>query len=286
MVLAMMIVPFNDTLTKLLTGALNPIEIAFWRYLFQSAIMLCALVLVRQSLRPQASIGLLALGGALSAGTLVALIGAFAVMPIATAVAIFFVEPLILLVLSVIFLGERAGWRRYLAVVVGLAGAIVVIRPSWSDFGWQAILPVVAAALFAGNLICIRKASARMPTLAVQSWMTGFGTLMLAVLLALGGASGLIEARWVGALTEHAPMFVLMGVVSATTFIMISEAFKRSSPTTLAPFQYLEIIGATILGYIVFGDFPDLLTWVGTAIILASGLYVIHRERIAKRQAQ
>ena len=76
-----------------------------------------------------------------------------------------------------------------------------------------------------------------------------------------------------------------MGMFSGFTFFLFSEAFRRTSASTLAPFQYLEIIGATIIGYVVFGDFPDFWTWVGTAIILASGLYVFQRERRQGRQA-
>ncbi|MHA6297793.1 DMT family transporter [Devosia sp. CAU 1758] len=281
MVLAVTIVPIGDALSKSLTSQLNPFEIAFWRFGFQLAVLGLVLVVMRR--RPeQGPLGLILLGGATSAITLSALIGAFVTMPIATAIAIFFVEPLVLTVLSALFLKEKTGWRRYLAVAVGLGGVLVVIRPSWDIFGWASLLPLLAALAFAVNAIAMRALSTRMGSVSIQFWFTLVAVVLLGAglltfdRLKLVSASGLdLSGPWA--------QFTLMGALSAFTFFLFTEAFRRTPASTLAPFQYLEIVGATLVGYVAFGDFPDVWTWVGTAIILAAGLYVFHRERQAAR---
>ncbi|HWJ88356.1 MAG TPA: DMT family transporter [Pelagibacterium sp.] len=278
MLLAVLLVPFSDALSKSLTGVLSPFEIAFWRYVFQMA----ALGLVLIALRRRPVWGpwhLMVLGGLTSAATLAALIGAFVTMPIATAIAIFFVEPLILTVLAGPFLGERAGARRYVAVGVGLIGALIVIRPSWDIFGWSSLLPLIAATAFAGNAIVIRKLSPVMDAVSIQFWFA-----VVALIAIGGGLLALGRFELIGGMGGYDPdgpwgQLLFMGMLSAFTFFLFSEAFRRTPASTLAPFQYLEIVGATAVGYVFFGDFPDKWTWVGTAVILASGLYVFQRER-------
>lgn len=286
MIVALFLVPIGDTLAKLLTGTLDPFEIAFWRYGLQTFVLLVAVVVFRPNLFG-ARWGWLALGGFTSAATLAALIGAFVTMPIATAIAIFFVEPLILTVLSAVILKEKTGWRRYAAVLVGLVGAFIVIRPSWDIFGWRTLLPLAAALAFALNAISMRKASRELSSLAVQFWFTLFAATLLAVVnFAMGG---LDLFNFVSGFAPDGPwvQLCIMGALSALTFFLFSEAFRRTPAGTLAPFQYIEIVGAVALGYFVFGDFPDFWTWVGTAVILGSGLYVFHRERQdEKRRSQ
>jgi drug/metabolite transporter (DMT)-like permease len=279
MVLAMALVPIGDTLSKSLTAVLDPFEIAFWRFTLQMVVLGIVVAVLRQKL-DRGPFWLIALGGTTSAVVLSALIGAFVTMPIATAIAIFFVEPLILTVLSALLLGEKTGWRRYVAVLVGLVGALIVIRPSWDIFGWASLLPLVAAVAFAINAIIMRKLSVQMSSVSIQFWFALVAMILLGIGLTLTGRMELASSAGID---PSGPWGVLaiMGLLSAFTFFLFSEAFRRTPASTLAPFQYLEIVGATILGYIVFGDFPDFWTWVGTAIILASGLYVFHRERRA-----
>ncbi len=277
MVLAMMVVPIGDAMSKFLTPILNPFEIAFWRFALQGLVLGLVIVVLRKRLE-RGPVLLLLLGGITSAAVLSALIGAFVVMPIATAIAIFFVEPLILTVLSALLLGERTGWRRYGAVLVGLVGAIIVIRPSWDIFGWASLLPLIAALAFALNAIIMRRLSRQMNSVSIQFWFALIASLVLGAGLLATGQMSLVSPSGID-LSGPWTMLAFMGTLSAFTFFLFAEAFRRTPASTLAPFQYLEIIGATLIGYLVFGDFPDVWTWVGTAIILASGLYVFHRER-------
>ena len=283
MALATFLFPLGDTISKILTRSVTPLEISFWRLLFQTvALALLARALPR---RRQGSLlsPLLAGGGLALATTSVCLVTAFAVMPIATAIVIFFVEPLILTLLSGVFLGERAGWRRYLAIAIGLLGAVVVIRPNWSTFGLYSILPLGAAVAFASNMVLIRLASRTHSTLTIQCGMSLFGALALGAAALAATALGFVRWSGFGAPAHVWPLYLILGLLAGATVLSLSEAFRRAPASTLAPLQYLEIIGATLFGYLVFGDFPDLWTWIGTAIILLSGLYVLHRERVQAR---
>ena len=285
MIAAVLLVPISDAMSKSLTGILNPFEIAFWRFGFQMLVLGTVIVVMRRRLA-KGPWHLLLMGGATMAIVLSALIGAFVTMPIATAIAIFFVEPLILTVLSALLLGEKTGWRRYIAVAVGLFGALVVIRPSWDIFGWASLLPLVAATGFASNAIIMRKLSRHMDAISMQFWFSLIAMVLIGTGMMLFGRFELVSFERGFDTGGPWALLLFMGMFSGVTFFLFAEAFRRTPASTLAPFQYIEIIGATIVGYIVFGDFPDFWTWVGTAIILASGLYVFQRERQAGRQAR
>ena len=269
--------PIGDTFSKLLTGLMAPLEVTFWRIAFQAlALILLAAILPHRAVGPRFS-PVLALGGLATAGMVAGLISAFAVMPIATAIVIFFVGPLILTVFSALFLGEQVGWRRYAAVLVGLVGAVVVIRPNWATFGLYGLMPLGAASAFAVTMTLLRIASRIRSGLAMQVGMSSYASLILGAGLLAAAAGGWFEFSALDAPLWVWPTFVLMGAISGATFLLIAEAYKLAPASILAPTQYFEIVGATLLGYLVFGDFPDALTWVGTAIILGSGLYVFHR---------
>lgn len=282
MVISVLVVPGADTMAKFLTEWLHPIETAFWRFLVQGTLLAILVAALRQSFNPKMPLGPLVLSGALIAATLVGMVGAVSVMPIATTIAIFFVEPLVLTVFSVIFLGERAGWRRYLAIAVGLAGALIVIRPSFDSYGWYSLLPLSSAVCFAGYAVVLRRMPTEINGFLLQAWVSLTAAILLGLIFAGTTISGLASWSLPFAPIRAVYIMVGLGIFSTIVYLMFSEAFRRSEAGVLAPFQYLEIIGATILGYVFFGDFPDFWTWVGTAIILASGLYVFHRERRIK----
>jgi drug/metabolite transporter (DMT)-like permease len=276
---AMLLVPGIDALAKLLSAQLSPFQITFIRFLLQAAFLGGLLAWSRRLAVPRSALPRLALGGTFVAAAIGFLVWSLSILPLANAIAIFFVEPLVLSLLSALFLGERVGWQRLGAVAVGLIGALVVIRPNWAQFGAAALLPLFAAVFYAAQLTVFRSLSGDLSGPRVQAYSAIFATLVLGIALLLGGAAGVDQFAW------HRPRGVAwaylagIGVLSTISYLLISSALKRTEAGTLAPFQYLEIISATILGYLVFGDFPDLLTWLGTGIILASGLYVFYRER-------
>ena len=279
MALAMLLLPIGDAFAKLLTAHLHPVEVTFARLVAQGLFLVPAALLLRHRLRGPMFSPVVALSGALIMVTLTSLIWAFSVMPIATAIAIFFVEPLILTALVGPLLGERVGPRRLIAVGVGLLGALIVIRPG-GGAGPAAALPLLGALAYAVNMIVLRRASEARSALTIQCGATFYACLGVGVLLLTMRAAGVVDPA-LARLPAWGWVVVLgAGAFAACSFVLIAEAFRLVEAGTLAPFQYLEIIGATAVGYVVFGDFPDAWTWVGVAIILASGLYVFWRERL------
>ncbi len=278
MAAAMLLLPLGDTFSKLLTETLNPIEVATVRVLAQGAFLLPAAVLLRNRLRGAMFSPVVALSGLLVMITLICLIGAFAVMPIATAIAIFFVEPLILTVLAGPLLGEAVGPRRLAAVGIGLVGALIVIRPG-AEFEISSLLPLLAAASYALNMIVLRRASRTRSGLTIQCGATIYACVGI-VALSFGLHATDIVTPDPSALSAWDWVLILgSGLLAAASYVLIAEAFRHAEAGLLAPFQYLEIIGATAAGFLVFGDFPDGMTWLGIAVILSSGLYVVYRER-------
>ena len=281
MAIAMLLLPVGDTFAKLLTERqINPVEVTMWRFMAQAAFVAGTAGMLRHRLRGDMFSPVVALSGLLVMITLSALISAFAVMPIATAIAIFFVEPLILTLLAGPLLKETIGLRRLAAVVIGLIGAMVVIRPGFSAYGLATLLPLIAATTYALNMIVLRFASRTRSGLTIQCGASAYAAAGMVLIVVSLNTFGVLDVRpstyptWAWGAVAGA------GAFAAASFLLIAEAFRRAEVSILAPFQYLEIVGATAAGFVVFGDFPDALTWLGIAIILASGLYVFRREEV------
>lgn len=205
-------------------------------------------------------------------------------MPIANAIAIFFVEPFILTILGGLFLKEAVGWRRLTACAVGFGGALLVIRPSFSDLGLVTLLPLCTAFLFAGYMLLTRSMSQRLHPLTLQAHTALAAALLIIPPLVVMDGSG--ATLWDPVWPTGLAVWTLMGVglVATVSHLFITYALRFAPAGTVAPLQYLEIVGATVVGYIAFGDFPQPLTWMGIAIIVASGIYVFARERSLGRK--
>ncbi len=271
-------IPGIDAIAKYLSDALAPGQIAFCRFLFQLIFLLPIVVVTG---RPLASrhVGLNALRGALIGGATLCFFWALHYLPLADTIAIFFVEPLILTLIAALFLKEQVGWRRLSAIVVGFAGALLVIRPSFQTVGLPAFLPLGAALCFAIYLALTRRVVATEDVLTMQLWAGIFGLLTLGFAIGFGEAFAIavLDPSWPTA--AQWPLLAALGAIATTGHLLIVAGVRRAPPSILAPFQYLEILGATLLGFLIFDDFPDLVTWIGILIIVASGLYVFHRER-------
>lgn len=284
MTAAMLVVPSMDVLAKLLTHEMPALEVAFGRFVGQLAAATVVAIAVGEGRRliPPNLPGHL-LRGLFLAATSVMFFSALATMPLTDALAIAFAEPMILTAVSPWLLGETVGWRRWAACGVGFLGTLMIIRPSFEQFGLTALLPLGAAFTFAGYHVMTRRLSGQGSLVAIQ-FVTGVvGTVALGlVLLAvdLGGVSAQSAVMpsglgWI--------WFLGIGVLSFLTHGMIVKAFEYAPAAVLAPFGYLEIVSATILGFLIFGDFPEPPTWGGIALIIASGLYIVHRERLRGR---
>ena len=277
--------PGVHAIAKGLGDTLAPGQIAWARFFFQ-LLFLLPLVWIAQGGRiPMPSLAQ-GLRGLLMASATLFFFWALTYMPLADSAAIFFVEPLILTLMAALFLGEPIGWRRALAVVVGFVGAVIVIRPSFEAVGAAALLPLLAAFCFAAYLTITRRLARTEDARSMQFWVCVFAALVLSLAMAVGSQESweVLRPSW-PALGEWA-LLLGLGVIATSSHMLAIYAFRQAPAGVLAPFQYLEILGATILGVIFFGDMPDGTTLLGIAIIVGSGLYVFRREQaIARRSA-
>ena len=211
-------------------------------------------------------------------------IAAIRVMPLADALAIVFVAPFIVLLLGKFYLQEDVGPRRVGAALVGFVGVLFVIQPSFAAFGAVAFIPLGTAVAFALYILMTRGLSRQMHPVTLQ-FHTGLVASLFCLpvlLLAEGTGSDLFDSVW--------PMGVAwlwlfgVGFFATLSHMMMTYALSLAPSATLAPLQYFELPVATLLGYLVFSDFPNRLSLIGIAIIIGAGLYMVHRERVTARQ--
>lgn len=281
--LGMFMLPGMDAIAKYIggTGAMSPGQVAFIRFFVQAVFFACWLVALSgvASLKPK-RLWLNAVRGALIAIASVLFFIAVKYMPLADAIAVFFVEPLILTLLSFIVLREPVGWRRISAVIVGFIGALIVIQPSYSLFGPISLLPLVTATLFASYLLLNRVAGAYDSASNMQFIAGVSGTVVLGLAVVTGHTLGIEDMTF----DWNAPLWIWglalgMGIIGCIGHHLIVQAFKLAPASLLAPFQYIEIVAAVALGWLVFNELPTPSKWLGIAIIVLSGLYVFWRER-------
>ncbi len=185
-----------------------------------------------------------------------------------------------------VILKEKVGWRRRIAVVIGFAGAMLIVQPSYAVFGPVSLLPICTAFLFATYLILTRQMASKDNAMTMQFAAGIGGVITLAIVVSLATVFGVDDfsspqipefgIRWV--------LIFAIGALATVGHLMVVMAFRLASASILAPFQYLEIVTGTIIGFYLFGDFPDALKWLGIFIIVASGIYLFVRERAAAQE--
>jgi len=278
MVVAMLTLPTIDAIAKYLSATVPAGLISWSRFVFQMAFL--APFALPQWRKWQLSLWPIhAARGVLLAVTTLFFFASLNALPLADAISIFFVEPLILTLLSALFLGETIGWRRLSAVAVGFIGALIVVRPSYEVFGLTALLPLAAALGFALYLILTRQIAPREDPITMQFLAGVFGFVAMSLSLGAGVAFDIEVLEPIWPTSWEWLLMTGIGVFATAGHLMVVHAFRRAEAAILAPFQYLEIISATTFGLLLFGDFPDLTTWCGISIIVGSGIYVFHRER-------
>jgi drug/metabolite transporter (DMT)-like permease len=284
---AMIVLPAMDAIAKFMATfeGMSPGQVTFYRFFFQLACTLPILFAIfgwkaLHAKRPWMNL----LRGVLHGAASLLFFVAVKYMPLADVFAIYFVEPFMLAGLSALFLGEKVGWRRWTAIVVGFGGAMIVIQPSYEIFGLKALLPVCCAFLFSLYLFMNRAIGMADSPLTMQTMAGIGGTVFMTAALFVGNGLG------VGDFQVSLPssglglvLIVILGSLSGYVHLIVVRAFRMAPLSLLAPFQYFEIISATVLGYALFGDFPSFSKWIGVLIIVASGLFVIWRERVQAR---
>ncbi|MCH2076366.1 MAG: DMT family transporter [Rhodobacteraceae bacterium] len=211
-----------------------------------------------------------------------------AALPLADAVAIFFVSPLLITVFSVVFLGEYVGPRRWAAVAIGFVGVLIVQRPGTEAFQVASLLPVLAAACYAGLHMMTRfigkTESAATMTVYIQLTFivicVGFGLVVGDGRFAEQENPSLafLFRAWVWPEVADLWLFLMIGFATGLGGFFISQAYRVAEPAVVAPFEYLALPIAVVAGYFVFGEVPDRATFAGIALILGAGLFIIWRE--------
>jgi len=212
-----------------------------------------------------------------------AFVSGIQVMPLADALAIVFVEPFILLILGHFLFGDQVGPRRIAACAVGFVGVLFVIQPSLAAFGLVALWPLATAVLFALYMLVTRGISTWMHPVAMQFHTSWTGLLLCLPVMFLADGSGIASLDPVWPTGWNWLWLFMVGFFAAVSHMCMTYALKFAPSATLAPLHYLEIVTAVILGYVIFDDFPNAMTFAGIAIIVASGLYIIHRERLTAK---
>lgn len=268
--LGVSLLPLMDGVAKHLSGDFHVFQVAWGRFAFH-IVWLLPLVLWR--LRPREIFarhpGLQLLRGGLLLGATLCYFSAIAWMPIADALALLFISPMICTALSPLVLGEHVGRWRWAAVVTGFIGALVVIRPGMGVFQPAALFALGAGAFHGSYLLATRRLAGQTNPLV---------TLVFTALVGLVVLSVTMPAVWRPPAAGDWLLMALMGLFAAGGHFLIIRGFNQAPASIVAPIGYFEIVAATIVGYAAFGDFPEPWTWAGITIIVASGIVITLRE--------
>jgi drug/metabolite transporter (DMT)-like permease len=277
LVLATLCFSSSDTMAKYLSQGIPAIEIAWVRYvvfaLFAVAVAARSGGAGPRTRRPwlQTLRGLCVVGSALF------FILALHELPIAEATTINFASPLLITVLAVLVLGEQVGRTGWLLLALGFAGVLIVVRPGTSHFHFAAVYVVASSLCWAVGMMATRKMAGTDRSATTLLWTAGSGLVLLTVLLPF--AFVLPGVRALG-------LTLLLGLVASLGQWFTILAYRHAGAATLAPLSYGQLIWSTVLGMIVFHNRPDALTLVGAAVIIASGLCAVQRERLRLRQVK
>lgn len=219
---------------------------------------------------------------------------ALATMPLADAVALFFIAPLMITLMSALFLGERVGPHRLGAILVGFAGVLVMMRPGTGaaeeTARWTVLLPLLAATAYAGMQVMTRKLGVFSKASALAVYIQLVFLVVSVGFYAVAGdgrfAEGVEEESlvfllraWVWPAPDDWPLFILLGVMSGAIGYTLSAAYKMGNAATVSSYEYAVLPMAIVAGWLVFGEVPDLWVLGGTALIAGAGIYIFMRER-------
>ena len=260
-----------DTLIKFMTAGYPVWEVMFFRAVF--ALLPIAVLTARsggvrslRTARPLSHIARALVGVAAVYGFFYGL----SRMPLADAYAISFAAPLFTTALSLPLLGERVGRHRWMAVLVGFVGVLIILQPGRGVISVPALAVLAGTFCYALTMLYVRHLSRTESNPAI----TFYFMITLAV---VSGIAMLPDWRMPASGTDFA-LLAATGIVGGIAQIGLTQAFRLTTPSLLAPFEYSGLIWATLFGYVIFGDLPGPAIWIGGAVVIASGLYILHRE--------
>jgi drug/metabolite transporter (DMT)-like permease len=262
-----------DTFLKLLSEHYPPMEVVALRGAASIPFMVMPLLLMGRlnALKP-VRMGMHLLRAVLTLFVLVTFVYSVRALSLADAYAIFLSAPLIVTALSVPLLGEHVGWRRWLAVCVGLIGVITMLQPSASSVvSLGAVAALLSAMGYAFSAITLRIITRTDSTASVVFWMIGFMTIF---------AACIAVPRWVSLRYDDWILLAAIGVCAAIAQHLLTEAFRNAPPSVVAPFEYTALLWGIGWDRVVWGVYPTSRVYIGGGIVIASGLYLIWREHL------
>ena len=211
-------------------------------------------------------------------------------LPLATTVALYFSAPLFITVLSVFMLKETVGWRRWLAVLAGFGGVIIMVRPGGGLFEWAALLSVLSGLAYGLSMIFARRLGQTETAVAMAFW-GNFVFLVIAGAMAIGMGDGrfaqgthpsvaFLLRAWVWPTPQDAALMCGCGVIAALGLTLLTQAYRIADSNAVAPFEYSFMIWGVFWGWAFFGEWPDSIGWIGICIIVLAGLMVLWREKV------
>ncbi len=273
MVLGMAVLNAMDAVSKLLTTDFSGIQVAWARYTFHlfPLVLLMGPTRLRRVLR---TVNLRAqiLRSTSLAVSAVFIILAFSLMPLADAIAVSFIAPLMIVALSARFLGERVGIHRWIAVIIGFLGMLILVWPSGDVFEIGTLFALAAAVFWAIGMIMTRQVRGD------DTWTT----LLFTALVGCALISLVVPFFWRPPSMTSWVMMLAMGLLGGVAHTLIIFAFRHASASLLAPYNYTLLVWAIFYGWILFEELPNLRTTVGAAVIVAAGLYAWYREQLTK----
>lgn len=198
---------------------------------------------------------------------------AVAYLPLADVMTFYMAGPIYVAAISHAFLGEKVGWRRWLAILLGFGGVVIALRPSSASLSLASLFALVGSFSFALSLVLNRVLRATSDTTLV-TWQT-LGALAAGAVLTIGS--------WTTPTSLDLFAMLLLGIVSCAAHLMITRALKLAPASTLAPLQYSLLLWAVVFGLVFFGDVPDTQILVGSAVIVFAGLFIFHRQKVVDK---
>jgi len=270
MMSGLLLFTLGEALVKLLARDYDIPQIVWGRYAFHA--LFTVLFFSRGNLLRQARTARPGLHVGRSALMLVAtacFFTALRYLPLADAVAIVFVGPLLVTAFAIPLLGEQVGARRWAAIVVGFAGALIIVRPGAPGMHWATVLPLISAACYALYQILTRIAARSDSAETSLFWTSAFGVVAM---------SAAVPFFWRAPDAAGWAMMVALGAAYGFGHYLLIRGLEIAPASRLSPFLYTQIIWATLLGLLIFDQFPDGMTFLGLAVVIASGIYIWRRE--------
>ena len=276
--------PLIDLFAKLASAEVPIGQIILSRFVLQGFVLLPVAIILSLAHRPtfkelqmhflRATLILIGTGSFVSA---------IKYMPLADAMAIFFVEPFMVTLLGGFVLGETVGYRRLIACLIGFFGALFIIKPSFSLFGMVAFLPLLTAFSFTFYIFITRKMAQNMHPVTLQAYTALAAVIILLPIIIWANGTNIELLDPITPSLKAIFLLLGVGIAAIIAHLFITFALSMAPATIIAPLQYFEIVTATLFGYLFFSDFPDKWTFLGVFIIILSGVYVILREHKAQK---